>query len=190
MVRQSLDTLEQSGFSEEKRVANLSNSSCQASQYAIADVAFFPSGHRRVLACARGDTEVRHLLHEPVADLFSQCQTFKTIDEHVETYCQERQLSEAIRSKLQYQLQQLAQEGYLISSSQLDQLFQAASQETSPSPITSMVFPTCNHVEELQRGMISYIQHCQRFGHDIDFVVGDDSKTPAMREAYETCCAP
>ncbi len=53
VVRQSLDTSEQSGFSEEKRAANLTNSSCQTSQYRLADVAFFLAGDRQVLAYAR-----------------------------------------------------------------------------------------------------------------------------------------
>ena len=78
MVRQSLDPSEQRN-SQETQGTNLSNHSCRTSQYIIADVVFFPAGDRRVLAYAR-DTEVRHLLHEPVAHLLSQCQMFKTID--------------------------------------------------------------------------------------------------------------
>ena len=187
MVHQSLDTSEQRKFSGEIQGTDLSNNSCQTSQYRIADVAFFPAGDRRVLAYAR-ETEVTRLLQRPVANLLAQCQKFQTIDEHVDTYCREQHLSgtmlEAIRSKLQHQLRQLAQEGYLISSSQIHQLFQAASEQVSISPITSLVIPTCNHVEGLQRGMISYIEHCQHFGRTLDYVVADDSKMPATRDAY------
>ena len=68
VARQSLDTSEQRGFSEEIQEPKISNSSSQTSQYRLADVAFFPAGDRRVLTYAR-DTEVRHLLQEPVAHL-------------------------------------------------------------------------------------------------------------------------
>jgi len=159
----------------------------ETSQYRMADVACFPVGDRRILAYAKG-TEAIRLLQGPVAHLLTQCQEFKTIDEHVDAYCRERQLSgtmlESIRSKLQHQLGQLAQEGYLISSSQLGQLFEGSNEQVSASPITSLVFPTGNRVEALQRGMTSYIERCQHFGRTLDFVVGDDSKTPTMRDAY------
>src|SRR6266699_3856574 len=157
------------------------------SQYRMADVTFFPVGDRRVLIGVR-DTETMNLLQEVAANMLKQCNEFKTIDEHVETYCQKLQLSgtmlESIRYKLQHQHQQLAQQGYLISSSQLRQLFQASNEQVSLSPITSMVFPTGNRVEALQRGMISYLEHCQHFGRTLDFVVADDSEAPATREAY------
>ena len=190
VVHQSLDT---SKFSEGIQGTSLSNSSCKTSQYCLADVAFFPAGDRQVLTYVRG-TEIKRLLQTPVANLLAQCQTFKTIDEHVDTYCREQQLSgamlETIRSKLQHQLRQLAQEGYLISSNQIHQLFQASNEQISPSPITSIVFPTCNRVEGLQRCITSYIEHCQCFGRNPDFIVSDDSMSPATRDAYrEMLCA-
>jgi len=74
------------------------------------------------MTCVRG-TETTRLLQEAVVKLLKQCSEFKTIDEHVDSYCQKLQVSgtmlESIRSKLQHQLQHLAQEGYLISSNQL-----------------------------------------------------------------------
>ncbi len=94
----------------------------RTNQYRMADVAFFPVGGRRVLTCVRG-TETMNLLQKAVANLLKQCRDLKTIDEHVEAYCQKLQLSgtmlQSIRYKLQHQLQHLAQQGYLISSSQL-----------------------------------------------------------------------
>src|SRR5438874_9830427 len=101
-----------------KELSSLSET-IHTSQYRMADVAFFHAGDRRVMASVRG-TETACFLQEVVARLLKQCSEFKTIDEHVETYCQKQQLSgttlESIRSKLQHQLQYLVQEGYLVSS--------------------------------------------------------------------------
>src|SRR5260370_2541322 len=156
-------------------------------QYRIADVAFFSIGNQQVLAYAKG-TDTTRLLQVPVANLLKQCREFKTIEEHVDTYCSSQQLSsimlETIHHKLRYLLQQLAQDCYLISSSQIRNLFQVSGELVSPSPITSIVFPTCNRVEVLQRGMTSYIEHCQRFERTQDFIVMDDSETSATRDRY------
>ena len=72
VVRQSLDTSEQRGFSEEIQGSNLSNSSCQTSQYRVADVAFFPAGDRRVPAYAK-DTEATRMMQETTAALLNEC---------------------------------------------------------------------------------------------------------------------
>ncbi len=170
VVDQSLDTSEQRKFSEEIQGANPSNNSCQTSRYRIADVAFFPASDRQVLAYARG-TEVKRLLQRPVANLLAQCQTFKTIDEHVKTYCQEQQLNgamfEAIRSKLQYQLQHLAQEGYLISLSQLHQLFQAANEHVAIT--SSLIYEhSYNRIRHTRHGTMLYNINDQFIGRCLD----------------------
>ncbi len=166
---------------------SLLSEATHTSQYRIADVAFFPIGNQQVLAHANG-TEVTRLLQEAVANLLKQCCEFKTLDEHVDTYCQQRQLSgtmlQTVRYKLLHRLQDLAQDGYLLSSNQIRNLFQGSSEQEPVPHITSIGFITCNRVEVLQRGMTSYIEHCQHFGHTLDFVVVDDSKTSATRDAY------
>jgi FkbM family methyltransferase len=164
VIDQSLDASEQGTFPEERQGVN---NSCQTSQYRLANVAFFPAGDRQVLAYAR-DTEVKHLLQRPVANLLAQCQMFKTIDEHVDTYCREQQLSgttlEAIRSKLQYQLQKLAQEGYLISSSQL---FQAANEHVATT--SSMIYEHgYNRIRHTRHGAMLYNINDQFIGRCLD----------------------
>src|SRR6266852_4485455 len=169
-----------------KDLSSLSEAT-DTNQYRIADVAFFPVGNQRVLAYAKG-TEATRLLQEAVANLLKQCCEFKTLDEHVNTYCQQQQVSDTmlqtLHHKLRHLLQHLAQDGYLISSSQIRHLFQGSGEQVSPPHITSIGFITCNRVEVLQRGMISYIEHCQHFGRTHDFVVVDDSKTPTTRDTY------
>src|SRR6266571_4307116 len=110
-------------------------------QYRIADVACFPVGNQRVLAYVHG-TESTRLLQEAVANLLKQCCDFKTLDEHVDTYCQQQQLSgtmlQTIRNKLLHLLQDLARDGYLISSSQIRHLFQGSSEQEPAPHITSI----------------------------------------------------
>jgi FkbM family methyltransferase len=167
VARQSLDASEQGTFSEERQEAN---NNCQTSQYRLADVAFVPAGDQQILAYVRG-TEVKRLLQRPVANLLAQCQTFKTINEHVTTYCQQRQLNgttfEAIRSKLQRQLQYLAQEGYLISPSQFHQLFQAANEHVAT---TSSVLYECgyNRIRHTRHGAVLYNINDQFIGRCLD----------------------
>lgn len=115
------------------------------SQYRMADVAFFPMDNRRVMACVRG-TETVRLLQDVVAKLLEQCSEFKTIDEHVDTYCQKLQLSdttlEGIRYKLQHQLQDLAQEGYLASPSRLLRTTETTCPAKEMQPHTSYLICT------------------------------------------------
>src|SRR5260370_20348394 len=152
-------------------------------EYRLADVAFYPSGHNNLLAHAKS-TDSTRLLHRIYADLLMQCSEFKTLDEHLHTFCEGKQISERVVVGLRQQLQHLAQDGYLFSQRQLHHLFGESSEQSVPCHISTIGFPTCNRVKLLQRGMTSYIEHCQHFGRSHDFAVMDDSQTPAMREAY------
>jgi hypothetical protein len=152
-------------------------------QYRLADVAFYPLGNQRLLAYAKG-TEATRVLHAEFVNLLSQCREFKPLDEHLHTYGQGRQLSDTAIQTIRGELQRLAQDGFLTSTHQIRNLFQQASRPVSPSLITSIVFPTGNRVDGLQRCMAGYLEHCQHFGRTPDFVVADDSPSSSTREAY------
>ena len=47
--------------------------------------------------------------------------------------------------------------------------------------IASVVFRTCNRPDVLRRGLESYLENCLRHGRSNDFVVMDDSTSPAIR---------
>ncbi|WP_201379552.1 hypothetical protein [Ktedonobacter sp. SOSP1-85] len=151
--------------------------------YRLADVAFYPIGNQRVLAHVR-DTDTTRILHVGLAEMLTQCQKFKTLDEHLHAFNQERQLGDTTLQTLRSNLQQFARDGYLVSQNDLRHLFQRSEKQFSPSPITSIGFPTCDRVEALQRGMISYLEHCIRFDRTPEFVVADDSRSSATRESY------
>lgn len=153
-------------------------------EYRLADIAIYPVGEKRALVHSK-ETDAACFLHQTYIDLLKQCREFNTLDEHLATFCQKRQVAdERTRLGLRSKLQQLAQRGYLISREQVFALFQERDEPTVPPCITSICIPTCNRVETLQRGMISYLEHCQRFGRTQEFVVADDSQSPSRREAY------
>lgn len=153
-------------------------------EYRLADIAVYPVGEKQALVHTK-DTDAACFLHRTYIDLLRQCHEFKTLDKHLATFFQERQVDdERIRQGLRYKLQHLAQEGYLISREQIRALFQRTNESSTPTRITSLCIATCDRVEALQRGLISYLEHCQHFGRTLDFVVTDDSQSLSTRETY------
>src|SRR5690242_912273 len=112
----------------------------------MADVAVYPAGVKQKLVHARS-TGATCLLHATYAELLSQCNRFKTLDEHLATFCKGKPVNAKAVQGLRSKLQQLAQEGYLIPCSQLGSLFEEADERALPSPITTMGIPTCDRVE-------------------------------------------
>ncbi len=156
-----------------------------AQEYRLADIAVYPVGKKRALVHSK-QTDAACFLHHTYLDLLNQCRAFHTLDEHLAAFCQKRQVEdERTRLGLRSKLQQLAQQGYLISREQVSALFQTPDEPTLPTRITSLCIPTCNRVETLQRGITSYLEHCQHFGRTLDFVVADDSQSSSTREAYK-----
>lgn len=156
--------------------------------YRAADVALFPAGDRLVLAYVR-TTNDPQLLRADIVDLLVQCREFKTLDDHIHSYCQGRQASPATVRAMRRSLLQLVGQGYLVSQqSSLAQVSTARCQPAA-SQIVSIGFPTCERVATLQRGMTSFIEHCQRHGRTNDYVVVDDSRTLATQRAYREMLA-
>src|SRR5207237_1400967 len=82
------------------------------------------------------------------------------------------------------ELHKLAQNGYLISHSDVLAGLERPIERKPSNRITCIGFPTSERVEALQRGLPSYIENCQHFGRTCDFVVVDDSARPETREVY------
>lgn len=154
-----------------------------ADVYRAADVALFPAGERLVLAYVR-TTHDPQLLRADIVDLLVQCREFKTLDDHIHSYCQGRQASPATVRAMRRSLLQLVDQGYLVSRQSSLAQMPTDQRPHAASRIVSIGFPTCERVATLQRGMTSFIEHCQRHGRTNDFVVVDDSRTPATRRAY------
>jgi hypothetical protein len=159
----------------------ISPATLPAQEFRLADVAIYPAGEKQRLVYAR-ESGSACLLHPTYVDLLTGCHDFQSLDAHLAAFCQGRQLDERVRQGLRHKLAQLARDGYLVSRAQIRTRFQQSS--TSPLQITTLGIPTCNRVEALQRGLISYIEHTQRFGRRLDFAVMDDSATASTRQTY------
>jgi len=99
-------------------------------EYRLADVAFYPGEHNHSLVHAKS-TDATCILHAAYIDLLKHCREFKTLDEHLYSFRQGRQISERVFLGLRHKLQNLAQNGYLLSHRQLHTL----GEQTSPSHI-------------------------------------------------------
>ncbi|HEY0606563.1 MAG TPA: hypothetical protein VGD58_26800 [Herpetosiphonaceae bacterium] len=156
--------------------------------YRMADLALFAAGENTVLAYSRATQQVQ-TLRTDIVDLLAQCREFKTLDEHIQSYCRGRQASLATMRSMRRSLQQLAEQGFLVSRrSSLEQLHEPPA-PLIPSRIASIGFPTCGRVATLQRGMTSFLEHCRRFGRSHDLVVVDDSRDPDTQRAYREMLA-
>lgn len=153
----------------------------------MADVTVYPAGEKRALVQVNS-TGATCLLHATYAELLTQCNDFKTLDEHLYAFYQRKRFNGTPMSAqtvqgLRHKLHQLAQEGYLIPHSLVCRLFEGTKEQVPPPRITSLGIPTCDRVETLQTSLSSYVENCQRFGRSLEFVVVDDSPSPATREA-------
>ncbi len=144
---------------------------------------FFPVGDGLVLTASK-DGQATMFLRMEVADLLQSCREFKTLNEHIESYCLRRQASVAMRSAMYRELQKLSQSGCLTSYHNVITSLQKPMQKSLPTPITCIGFPTSERVDALERALLSYIENCQHFGRTCDFAVMDDSAHLETREAY------
>jgi hypothetical protein len=152
----------------------------QPPEFCLADIAIYPAGAKQMLVHSR-ESDAACILHTTYVELLSGCRDFQSLDAHLAAFCQNRAVAEHVRQGLRHKLAGLARDGYLVSRDQVHAHFQQG--DEPPPRITTLGIPTCNRVETLQRGLTSYIEHCQRFGRTLDFVVMDDSPTPTAREA-------
>ncbi len=152
-------------------------------RYRVGDLVPFPAGDNLILVYSK-NSQVARFLRAEIVDLLMQCREFKTLDEHLQTYCHRRQASAATLYALRRELQKLVQNGYLVSRSNTLESLQKPVEQANSVRITTIGFPTCDRVEALQRGMTSYIENSQHFGRTNDFVVVDDSTSAETRDAY------
>jgi FkbM family methyltransferase len=99
-------------------------------EYQLADVTFYPGEHNYSLVHAKS-TNATCILHGVYVNLLKHCREFKTLDEHLYSFCQGQQISKHAFLGLRHKLQNLAQNGYFLSRRQ----FHTLDEQTSPSHI-------------------------------------------------------
>ena len=151
--------------------------------YRVTDLDLLPSGNNLMLVHAKRHGKTQYL-RPHIVDLLVQCHQFRTLDEHLHSYCRGQRMSAAVKNSLRKELRKLAQSGYLVSRSELLRKFRESSENACQPEIASVGFPTCDRIETLQRSVESCIEHCLSFERDNDFVVVDDSASPSTRSSY------
>lgn len=154
-------------------------------QYQTADLLLFPAGDNLILVYSKNSQAARFLRTE-IVELLMQCREFRTFEDHVQACCHERQMSPGMARTIRKELQHLIQSGYFLSRNNLCTPFPKSDKQEISPPITSIGFPTCDRVEALQHGMISYIEHCKLFKRKQEFTVFDDSTAIDTRFAYRS----
>ncbi|MEX2363066.1 MAG: hypothetical protein WD597_05560, partial [Balneolaceae bacterium] len=155
-------------------------------------------------------------------ELLQSCRTFKPIKVHAERYCREQKrkrltnrkglmgslfrllfryasqegMTLPVREKeikpFREQLQEWAEEGLLVSESELLEEIKTLSQqrngmgEPEAKEITMMGIPTCGRPETLRRCLDSFINNFNRHGRTPDILILDDSRDEADREKNQT----
>ncbi|WP_189960077.1 phosphopantetheine-binding protein, partial [Streptomyces alanosinicus] len=64
--------------------------------------------------------------------------------------------------------------------------FAAAADDVRGVALRTLAVPTCDRVTGLRRALLSYGANAHRHGHEVEFVVMDNSSSAATRDAYRT----
>ena len=163
--------------------STVASASSGSEYYCVADLDILPAGEQFLLVSVKSCQEAGFIRGE-IVDLLTQCREWRTLDEHIQAYNQLRTLSPTVMRSMRRELQRLAQRGYLIGQKRIQEALHSFEAPAQTGQIASLVFPTSERVELLQRSLVSYIENCRRFERNNDFVVADDSAAPDTRNAY------
>ncbi len=115
------------------------------------------------------------------------CTVFLPIDEQCRKMGRDFALPPERMEQLRQELLASVENGLLVSSSELiHDAGEPELEEAAPSRISAVCIPTRDRIDQLRRALASYIGNTREFGRDPDFVVTDDSFTPASRR---DCCS-
>jgi len=146
------------------------------------DLEFFPSGDGTELIHSPQLQRAR-LAPVDVSALLQRCDAFRTIGEHARRFCEQNDLNASDAAPLVACLQELAQEGFLISRRQLmERCARVGDPNDAPAQIAAIAFPTRNRAAALRRGVESFLDNTQRHGRKVELVVADGSDDPTTRE--------
>jgi len=110
------------------------------------------------------------------------CSTSATLPEHATRLAHALNQGPGQAEMIQVQLAALARAGFLVSEHSLTERCRRRSDsQTPPARISSVGVPTRNRTGSLEKCVHSYVDNCRRHGRAVDFVVVDDSDTPAVR---------
>lgn len=116
------------------------------------------------------------LLDTMEASALETCDTFRTLQDHVQDICRQGNLEPELFAPILYQLAQLARSGLLISRNLLVEKGRAAAARAeAPPPVSALGIATRNRPEALERCLESFLANFRDHGRSLRIVVADDS---------------
>lgn len=152
-------------------------------EYKFADVSGFSLGNQSVLLYLKARSSSR-LVPGVKADYFFKNKNFLSLAEHLKalTNINIQNETQADQQKL---LEDLIQEGFLISKSEF---LRACAKHGASRPeerISVLSFSTRNRVKSLERAVNSYIQNNLKFGRNIPVLIVDASPEDSIQKQYQ-----
>ena len=137
--------------------------------FRCADVELLSGGDGLLLAY-RGGRATRYYRPEQVEVLLA-CRTFAKLDQHVHAICTLR--PEMPRLLVEKQLRQFLRDGLMLHKAELLGPSAAAPKRTS---VSTVAIPTIGRADPLDRCLTTYSANALQHGHDLRYLVLDDSK--------------
>jgi len=131
------------------------------------------------------------LFGRPVLDVLSRLNSFRTIEEHADSLWAEFQASGsespfASADDLRYEITSAAEEGLLISLSEMhERCGKGTAEELTPKVVSTYVH-TSDRPQQLERAVRSLAANFRAFGRDAEIVVLDESRDPSNAEKNRT----
>ncbi|MFP5263070.1 MAG: amino acid adenylation domain-containing protein [Blastocatellia bacterium] len=164
----------------------------RADCYRCIDIEKFPVGNDSHLVYSRVNRKA-YILDSELVGLAEHCRTFKTLSEHAAEYASDLRMGRESIEKITGRLAELAGAGLMVSDKDIAGIIACSSNDgandksdkSEQVKIRSLVCPTCDRPGALQRCLTSHVVNSKQYGRDNDYVVMDDSKSPASRKAYQ-----
>ena len=151
-------------------------------RYRGTDVDSYPAGDLEVVSSL---LESRAAIVPPrTAALLARCHAFRSLDEHARELCRAAGLDPSRAAAVRSRLESLREAGFLTGYDDLLHRCGAGrGLSEAPPAIAILGIPSCDRVEELARGLRSYMANAWDHGREVEFVLADDSRHPASRRA-------
>jgi hypothetical protein len=154
-------------------------------RFCRADLISLRSGSGQYLVYSKNSRSA-HILPASTTDLLNVCASFKSLSEHAQS-CYNflnaiQQRPDASREQfIIAQLEELMRLGLLVPESRLRQFYREHGEAESNPKISSVGVVTRDRIPSLKRCLLSYVANAKEHGRTHDFVVMDDSDSPAAR---------
>jgi hypothetical protein len=140
----------------------------------VVDASYPLGGDRVALRLLDGTTITVQADWRPV---LNGCKGAQTLDDHAIAIERERGLHPQQRAVTRQALASLAAAGALACYEDLSSAVHGEGEAaTSASRITSLVIPTCDRPEPLERCILSFARNAREHGRRVDVIVGDDAR--------------